>query len=153
MVGEGQSHMVEATTAPEPHHPLQPEGGAGDVILLTLPAKAEYIALCRLAVAALARVSGVQEETLADLKLAVTEACTYALQGQADIPDASVEVAFRVTTDRWVVDVDAPSAGPAAVGSPGEGDLGLMVMRALVDDVQVESPAGSRTSLRLTKRL
>ena len=45
------------------------------VINLTIPAKAEYITLGRLALTALARVREFQEETLADLKLALTEAC------------------------------------------------------------------------------
>src|SRR6266542_3609528 len=43
-------------------------------IRLTIPAKPEYIALGRLALAGISRVRPLSDETLADLKLALTEA-------------------------------------------------------------------------------
>ena len=45
-------------------------------IRLTIPAKAEYITLGRLALTGLSRLRPLGEETLADLKLALTEACS-----------------------------------------------------------------------------
>ena len=45
------------------------------VVRLTFPAKAEYLLLARLALSGLARELPIEEELLADLKLAVTEAC------------------------------------------------------------------------------
>jgi serine/threonine-protein kinase RsbW len=51
--------------------------GAQDrFVRLSIPAKAEYITLGRLALTAIARVRPFSEETLNDLKLALTEACT-----------------------------------------------------------------------------
>src|SRR2546423_15612687 len=43
-------------------------------VRLTIPAKAEYITLGRLALTAIARVRPLSQETLSDLKLALTEA-------------------------------------------------------------------------------
>ena len=43
-------------------------GAHGHTVRLTIPAKAEYVSLCRLALVGLARVHPVPEETLADLK-------------------------------------------------------------------------------------
>ena len=49
-------------------------------VRLTIPAKAEYITLGRLALTGLSRLQPVREETLADLKLALTEACSNSVR-------------------------------------------------------------------------
>jgi hypothetical protein len=46
--------------------------GDGPTVRLTIPAKAEYITLVRLALSGLSRLRPLSEETLGDLKLAVT---------------------------------------------------------------------------------
>ena len=54
------------------------EAGAaeGRRVRLTVPAKAEYVALSRLTIAALGTRFGLEPEMVADLKVAVTEACS-----------------------------------------------------------------------------
>ena len=49
-------------------------------MLLTIPAKPEYITLSRLASRGLSRVRPFTDETLADLKLALTEACSNSVR-------------------------------------------------------------------------
>ena len=54
-----------------------PEFTYGDgerAVRLRIPAKAEYITLCRLALTGLGRVREIGDDTMADLKLALTEA-------------------------------------------------------------------------------
>ena len=46
-------------------------------VKLTIPAKAEYITLGRLALTGLARLRDLPPETVGDLKLALTEACFF----------------------------------------------------------------------------
>jgi anti-sigma regulatory factor (Ser/Thr protein kinase) len=48
--------------------------GEGATVRLTIPARAEYITLCRLALTGIARVRDLPDQVLADLKLALTEA-------------------------------------------------------------------------------
>ena len=50
------------------------------VVRLTFPAKAEYLLLARLALSGLARELPLDDELVADLKLAVTEACGNAVR-------------------------------------------------------------------------
>ena len=50
------------------------------MVRLTIPAKAEYITLGRLALTAIARVRPLSQETLSDLKLALTEACSNSIR-------------------------------------------------------------------------
>src|SRR3954467_15699324 len=49
-------------------------------VRLTIPARPEYITLGRLALTAIAGVHPVSDETLHDLKLALTEACTNSVK-------------------------------------------------------------------------
>lgn len=128
-------------------------GEAGDVVLLSLPSKPEYVGLSRLAVAGLAGVPRLPEESVADLKLAVTEACTFALQHAAEHSDALLVVAFRLIPGTWVIEVTWPAINRLGDVPPADGGLGLAVMRALVDEVDLEPSPDGRALLRLTKRL
>ena len=129
------------------------------VVALTIPAKPEYIVLCRLALTGLARVRALDAEVLADLKLALTEACSNSIrhayrEGRA----GAVEVRYELHGDRLAVEVadegngfDVPDS-EAGEAELDEGGLGIALIRALVDEFDVESSAtGSR--LRFTKYL
>lgn len=50
------------------------------VVTLEIPAKAEYLVLCRLALAGLLRDLDFSEEAISDLKLALTEACSNSIR-------------------------------------------------------------------------
>ena len=70
------------------------------VVQLSFPAKPDYLLLARLALAGLARSFPVGDEELADLKLAVTEACGNAVRHAYEPGEGSVEVAFVVSDER-----------------------------------------------------
>src|ERR671922_2615158 len=73
----------------------------GRSVRLTIPAKAEYITLGRLALSALARVRPLSEEALNDLKLALTEACTNSVRhAYRDGRVGVVEIVYRLEPDR-----------------------------------------------------
>ncbi len=130
-------------------------------IRLTIPAKAEYVVLCRLALAGLLRVRPIPEGTLGELKLALTEACSNAVRhAYADGPPGQVEVVFRLGADRLVVDVLDDGRGfqlrePRAYGEDvDESGLGLAIIRSLTDDVEMhEGENGRGARLRFSKSL
>ena len=68
-------------------------------LVLTLPARAENVAVVRHAFGGLADVVDVADQTLSDIKLAVTEACTnvvvHAYPGRDDGPWASAPRSTR----------------------------------------------------------
>jgi serine/threonine-protein kinase RsbW len=128
------------------------------VVALSIPAKAEYLVLCRLALSGMARVRHVEPEALADLKLALTEACSNSIrhayeEGRAGV----VDVRYELNGDRLAVEVMDEGGGFASGGNGGEreldeGGLGIEIIRALTDELAIESDArGSR--LRFTKYL
>ncbi|MDQ3859637.1 MAG: ATP-binding protein [Actinomycetota bacterium] len=135
------------------------QGGRG-VVALSIPAKAEYIAVCRLALAGLAQVRGFGPETLADLKLAITEACSnsirhaYAEGGNAGVVDIRYELngeqlAVEVSDEGGGFDLERPDGRADELD---EGGLGIAIIRAVTDELAIESHEhGSR--LRFVKYL
>jgi serine/threonine-protein kinase RsbW len=131
------------------------------VVRLTIPAKAEYITLCRLALTGLARVRPFPDEALADLKLALTEATSNSIRhAYGSDEDGHVQIAYELGPDRISIEVvdDGEGFDPSTEGeSEGdltEGGLGIAIIRSIADEFELESSLGSRGSrLRFVKVL
>ena len=130
---------------------------------LEIPARPEYIALVRLVVSSLASGRRVlADERIDDLKLAVSEACTNAIEahGAVDV-DERVRVRCQDGDDRFEVSIDDRGEGfdPASlpehppVTDPErlnfERGLGIPLIRTLVDEVRFDSGDGG-TSVTMT---
>jgi serine/threonine-protein kinase RsbW len=136
--------------------------GNAATVRLTIPARAEYITLCRLALTGIARVRDLSEEVLADLKLALTEAASNSVRHAYSGADRAgvVEISYELRPDRLVIVVTDEGDGfdPAeAVGPPeelSEGGLGIAIIRAIADDVEIsKQPGGKGSRLRFEKEL
>ncbi len=135
------------------------------VVRLSFPAKPDYLLLARLALAGVARSLPVGPELLADLKLAVTEACGNAVRHAYSEREGSVGVAFVVGDDRLEMIVEDEGAGialpveelvpePAAETPPEpvDGGMGMAIIRAIVDELDVRDGSGGRgTVVHMTK--
>jgi hypothetical protein len=75
--------------------PTSAANGDARTVRLTIPAKAEYITLVRLALSGLSNLRPLDEETLGDLKLAVTEACSNSTAWSSRSP--TKERGFRLS--------------------------------------------------------
>lgn len=136
--------------------------GDGATIRLTIPARAEYITLCRLALTGIARVRNFSDEVLADLKLALTEAASNSVRhayAGAD-EDGVVEISYELLSDRLVIEVTDqgegfdPTEADGAAEELSEGGLGIAIIRAIADDVQIgKQPGGKGSRLRFEKEL
>src|SRR2546423_6969426 len=74
-------------------------------VRLTIPAKAEYITLGRLALVGLSRLRPLSEEVLADLKLALTEACSNSVRHAYDGgAGGMVEIVYELHPHRLLVE-------------------------------------------------
>src|SRR5918999_73801 len=110
-------------------------------VRLRIPAKPEYITLVRLALSGLSRLRPLDDETLGDLKLAVTEACSNSVRhGYRDGREGTVEVSYELQPDRLVVEVvdDGPGFDPSGTIGRGEklseGGLGIAIIRSIADE-------------------
>lgn len=132
-----------------------------NVVRLTFPAKSDYLLLARLALTGLARSYPLDAETLADLKLAVTEACGNAVRHAYDEGEGSVTVELVAAGDRLELVVEDEGTGVDAAAVPDflaedrpEGGMGMAIMRAVVDELDIRNGAGGRgTVVHMTKFL
>jgi len=130
-------------------------------VRLTIPARAEYITLCRLALTGIGRLRELSDELLADLKLALTEAASNSVRHAYEDTDTGVvEISYVLHPDRLVIEVidDGEGFDPAeAAGQPdelSEGGLGIAIIRAIADDVEIGAqPGGKGSRLRFEKAL
>jgi hypothetical protein len=109
-------------------------------VSLAIPPKPDYIVLARLALSAICRLTPLQPDDVADLKLAVSEVATERLTGARDGP---VRLSFEIQDDRLLVDLHA-AAAPASAADP----LSRAIVEATTDEVIYDE-----TSARLVKLL
>jgi serine/threonine-protein kinase RsbW len=138
-----------------------PESQPLRAVRLRIPAKAEYITLCRLALSGLAELRGLGEETLADLKLALTEAVSNSVRhAYGAAGDGHVDVTYELYADRMGIEVvddglgfDPDDAASFDGGELSEGGLGIAIIETIADELEIESQLGRRGSrLRFVKR-
>ena len=138
------------------------EPNGARVVRLTIPARAEYITLCRLALTGLARLRPLSEEVLADLKLAITEACSNSVRhAYAGGGAGTVDVSYELRGDRLAVEVadggpgfDLGEREESDLDGLSEGGLGIAIIRAIADEFELGSRAdGTGSRLRFVKVL
>jgi serine/threonine-protein kinase RsbW len=134
---------------------------SASAVHLTIPAKAEYITLVRLALTGLWRLRSFSEEELADLKLAVTEACSNSVRhAYGDGGAGVVQIDYELHPDRLVIEVSDDGAGfdpeqwASERGELTEGGLGLAIIRSLTDELELgNGGSGQGSRLRFVKFL
>jgi anti-sigma regulatory factor (Ser/Thr protein kinase) len=135
---------------------------------LTFTALPAHVRTARLVATAVARRSGVDESLLDEVRLAVGEACSRAVEGhQLYCPDEPVRLALTDLAGRFEVEVtDTCVPGAGSPGGPGPvpdhagadpagadldfpAGLGIAVIEGLADDVQISETAAG-TSIRMS---
>jgi serine/threonine-protein kinase RsbW len=144
----------------------------GEVVELEIPARPEYLALARLLVAAAVASDPLfPEDRLDDLRLAVSEACTNAMEAQARTAEHRVgsngaagpePIHIRCQLGVEQVEVEVIDHGPGfdpdalsehpPVTDPSRLDyergLGIPLIRILTDEVEFR-PSPSGTTVRM----
>jgi serine/threonine-protein kinase RsbW len=136
------------------------------VVSLVVPAEPKWLALGRLVLSGVCQLGPVDEETLADLKLAVTEACSNSVRhAYEDGGSGEIEVRYELGHDSLSVEIsDAgrgfrfdrplPELGPQPDEELREDEMGLAIIHALADEVAVGAgPDGRGTRIRFRKSL
>jgi len=135
-------------------------GERGGIVALTVPARAEFIALGRLALTGLARTRVLSAEIVADLKLALTEACSNSVRHAYDEGrEGVVEILYELSDDRIAIQVTDDGSGfdpqilERAQEELDEGGLGIAIIRALTDELEIGARPEGGSRLRFTKYL
>ena len=133
----------------------------GELVRLEIPAQPAFVGVARSVVAAVAAALDViDDDRLEDLRVAVSEACTNAVEAhRRDAIDDRVTIRCSATTDRLEIciedsgsgftmsDVPIPQ-GPEAFSATTERGWGIQLIQALVDDVTFRrTPDGTAVDL------
>jgi serine/threonine-protein kinase RsbW len=122
---------------------------------ITLPARAENVAVVRHAVGGLGEVLEVDDQTLSDIKLAVTEACTNVVRhAYPDGHPGAVEISIEPREERVrIVVADSGRGIGTSTDTSGPG-LGLPLIAAIADAVDLQSApnGGSRVAMTFRRR-
>jgi serine/threonine-protein kinase RsbW len=129
-------------------------------VRLTIPARPEYITLGRLALTGISRLRPLDEETLGDLKLALTEACSNSVRHAYADGEGTVEIRYVLHSNRLEIEVadDGEGFDPSAEREEGdelvEGGLGIAIIRSIADELEIGVGEGGKGSrLRFAKSL
>jgi serine/threonine-protein kinase RsbW len=135
---------------------------SGDTYTLVFPARPEYLVLARLALTGVARLAQPDEEALADLRLAITEAAANACHHAYGEEGGDVTINLRLDgndTLEVIVEDDGPGFDDSGVREwdaqqLGEDGMGLAIIRAVAEEVEIgPRPSGAGTRLRFTRSL
>jgi anti-sigma regulatory factor (Ser/Thr protein kinase) len=116
---------------------------------LSLPARAENVAVVRHVMGAFGEVADLPHERMDDVRLAVTEACTNVVRHAYDGPGGIIDVLVRPTESRLEVMVSDTGRGIGpSVDRSGPG-LGLPMIAALADELSIDrsGDAGSTVAM------
>ena len=132
-----------------------------ETVELRMDARPENLVLARLALGGVAARTPLAADVVADLKLAVTEACTNAIEhAYAGNPGANeIVVRFAFDDDALSVEVQDWGTGfDTEIEPPPDEELrdragvGLMLIRSLTDELTIES-GGAGSTISFAKRL
>ena len=94
------------------------------------------------------------------MKLALTEACTNSVQHAYDGGEGIVEIVYELHPDRLVVEVTDSGEGfePSDAASQdseelAESGLGIAIIQALTDELEIGDRNGGGSRLRFVKHL
>lgn len=133
-----------------------------ELVRLEIPALPAFVGIARVVVASVSTtVGGIDDDRLEDLRIAVSEACTNAVEShRVDGVEQRVVLRCVLEGDALEVHVEGNGPGfdasnPGAVGLEDGTEQGwaLQLIRALVDDVAFSTAdGGTGTSVRLLVR-
>lgn len=143
-------HHPNVTISP---HPLpMPSALDGEGLILTVPAQPENVAVVRRQVAAFARNAGLDEDGVADVALALSEACANVVVHayRAAAGAAVLKVRAMCEPDQLAVVVADHGLGMVPrTDSPGLG-LGLPLMASLTSTLELRETEGGGTEVWMT---
>lgn len=128
-----------------------------EVFKLNIPNKREYVTSARLAATSVAGIHNYDIEKIDDIRMAVGEACNNVVLHSRG--SKSIDIVIEVNDELMKISVSDKGGGfePGEIKNPdpeeyeGSG-LGLFIIDALMDGLEVESQEDKGTTIRMIKR-
>ena len=133
-------------------------------VTLTLPRDPRYVATVRLTLAGVATRMGFDYQAIEDMKVAVSEACTNAIEHAAPVlAEGEDAITVSFVEHPHSLEVRVADRGPGFDATderlwerkdmPAENGLGLFLIRSLVDEVSLQKGKTAGMIVRMVKRL
>lgn len=134
--------------------------GRPAVVELKIPSRPEFVSVARLTILGVASRTKFTYDQVEDIRLAVGEACTTAVERaqNAHREDAEITIRSEISDEKLTVEVYdqigvlATSPGPAeSLGEIDKESLGALLMELLVDEFKIEPLPTGGTVVRMVK--
>ncbi len=135
------------------------------IFVLQVPSSTENLALIREFVTTVGAQAGLAEIEVANLELAVDEACANVIEhayGHDATKEVTVSANFDGDTITFVIEDTGNGFDPgqikqeeleSLIAKRKDGGLGMRLIKTLMDEVQYEIGPGQKNELRMTKRI
>jgi len=130
---------------------------------MTIPSSSEFVSVVRLTLSGIAARLNFSVEDIEDLKIAISEACTNAVQhAYEEGSHNTIDLVFNIYSDKLEMIVKDTGKGFNPKDAVSEKDssgsvdkfglgLGLTFIKSLMDEAHIESKLGQGTTISMTK--
>lgn len=121
-----------------------------DCIRLSFPINPAYVSSARLTVSSISNRIRLGVEETEDIKTAVSEACIYIIRRAVANVNSNFEICFMPGVGEISVEITAQDN--KGLQSIDEEEMGLMMIRALVDEFTIIKPEEGKILITMVKR-
>lgn len=133
------------------------------VVELTIPCRPEFVSVARLAILGVASRMPLSYDEVEDVRLAVGEACTTAVERavKVDKTDTKITIRSEISDAKLTIDVidqvgrepAPPAENTQSLEELDEQGLGALLMELLVDEIEVKPTPEGGTHVRMVKHV
>ena len=130
-----------------------------DLLKFTVPGNPEYIKIVKMAVESAAVNCGFTLDDIEDIGIAVSEACKLTTCHGFDGWSNSYDIELTLGDDDLVIYIkdddqcrhEIIKGSRPCMDCPNEGNLGMPIIKSLMDEVEIVREEGKRNSIRMVK--
>lgn len=129
-----------------------------DLLKFTVPGNPEYVKIVKMAVESAAANCGFTVEAVEDMGIAVGEACKLVTCHGFDGWSNSYDLELTIEDDKISILVkddnckhEIQKQFRPCMDCPNEGDLGMHVIKTLMDEVEIVKEEGKKNRIRMVK--
>lgn len=129
-----------------------------EVLKMTIPGNPEYIQIAKMAAGSAASLEGFDIEKVYDIRMAVGEACKtitcHGFEGWSDSYQLILDMAkpeLTITIEDASCQHRVAKGQPPCMDCPNEGDLGIQIIKSIMDDVEIIKSGNGCKSIKMKK--
>jgi len=120
----------------------------GENIELLLPCNAAYVSAARLTASSIANRLKFALDEIEDIKAAVSEACTFIIRESSAVNKGEFKITFLLDKDMLQITI---SCSAIISEKDGEDEMGIHMIKALMDYFEIKPQKDGTTSLIMRK--